>query len=73
MNLIQNQLILCCLFIICIGVITYFHIKNKNNELFTSDNIVQFTDTDISNLQIKQLFNNEVLNYNTILNKISLN
>ena len=68
MNLIQKQIILCCLFIICIGVITYFHIKNKNNELFTND-IVQFTKSDITDTEIQTLFNTEILKYNNILKK----
>ena len=61
----KSQIIL--FFIISICIITYFNIKKKTiNELFT---VVQFSNADISDSTLKDLFNAEIINYNTIINK----
>lgn len=69
MDNVKNQLIFFFIFIILICIITYFNIKKKTiNELFTGLEL-QFSNTDISDSIIKDLFNAEIITYNNIINK----
>jgi len=71
MNIIKNQLLILCIFIICISLITYFYIKNKNYENFSDSNLNIFNDDQISNLTLKTAINSHVSDFNEIVNKYS--
>ena len=74
MNLIKNQLLLLCIFIIFTSLITYIYIKkkNQNHENFTTSNLTAFTDAQIPNLQIKTTINSNISDFNSKLNRYSL-
>jgi hypothetical protein len=74
MNLIKNQLLLLCIFIIFTSLITYIYIKkqNQNHENFTTSNLAAFTDSQIPNLKIKTTINSNINDFNSTLNKYSL-
>ena len=69
MNIIKNQLLILCIFIICISLITYFYIKNKNYENFSSSNLSDFNDDQIPNLTLKTALNSQIIDFNTTLNR----
>jgi hypothetical protein len=71
MNIIKNQILILCIFIICIGLITYFYIKNKNYENFDNSNLTEFDDVQIPNLKVKTAINSQLIDFNTIINKYS--
>jgi len=71
MNIINNQLLLFSIFLLCIILITYLHLKNQNNEKFENNNLDVFNDNEITNNTLKIAINSQLDNFNSIINKYS--
>jgi len=72
MNLMKNQSLLLCIFILSFSLITYIYIKNQNNENFDNSNLSNFDDGQIPNITIKTAVNSQISDFNTTLNKYAL-
>ena len=71
MNTTENQILLLLIFILCIGLITYYCDKRENIENFYDSNLSIFSDTDIPDAPIKTAVNSQIVDYNRIINKYS--
>ena len=71
MNTTENQILLLLIFILCIGLITYYCDKRENIENFYDSNLSIFSDTDIPNAPIKTAVNSQIVDYNRIINRYS--
>lgn len=71
MNTTENQILLLLIFILCIGLITYYCDKRENIENFYDSNLSIFSDSDIPNVSIKTSINSQIVDYNRIMNRYS--
>ena len=71
MDILKDQLLLLCIFIICIGLITYCYVKSQSNERFENISINPFNNNEISNLTLKDELNTMLTPFITTLNKYS--